>query len=71
MYHTAMAAAPSREPTNVGRPRAEPGDPLGHIETEMLVFVRNLEAQARRTDLFRDMDRAGYCSRARSRSRDR
>ena len=26
----------------------------------MLVFVRSLEAQARRTDLFRDMDRAGY-----------
>jgi DNA-binding MarR family transcriptional regulator len=55
-----MATAPSQDPPNVGRPRAEPGDPLGHIETEMLVFARNLEAQARRTDLFRDMDRASY-----------
>jgi DNA-binding MarR family transcriptional regulator len=55
-----MATVPNHEPTNAGRPRAAPGDPLGHIETEMLVFVRNLEAQARRTDLFRDMDRASY-----------
>jgi DNA-binding MarR family transcriptional regulator len=36
------------------------GDPLETLETELAVLARTLELMARRSDLYDDLDRAGY-----------
>ncbi len=35
-------------------------DPIGTVETELLSLVRNLDTLGRRSDLYRQVDRAGY-----------
>ena len=43
-----------------GRLSANGGDPLDLVETEMAVLARALERVHRRSELYRDLDRASY-----------
>jgi DNA-binding MarR family transcriptional regulator len=43
-----------------GRPTANEDDALDLVETEMAVLARTLERLNRRSDLYRDLDRASY-----------
>jgi DNA-binding MarR family transcriptional regulator len=43
-----------------GRPSAGDGDPLDLVETEMAVLARALERLHRRSEIYRDLDRASY-----------
>jgi DNA-binding MarR family transcriptional regulator len=54
-----MAKEASPE-TLAGRPVAEDGDTLGLVETEMVVLARALERMHRRSEIYRDLDRASY-----------
>jgi DNA-binding MarR family transcriptional regulator len=54
-----MAKETSPE-TLAGRPVAEDGDTLGLVETEMVVLARALERMHRRSEIYRDLDRASY-----------
>jgi DNA-binding MarR family transcriptional regulator len=44
----------------VGRPTAQEGDALDLVETEMAVLARALERLHRRSEIYRDLDRASY-----------
>jgi len=46
--------------SRVGRPTAKQGDGLDLIETEMAVLTRTLEGMHRRSELYRELDRASY-----------
>ena len=46
--------------TLAGRPTATDGDPLDLVETEMAVLARALERLHRRSEIYRDLDRASY-----------
>jgi DNA-binding MarR family transcriptional regulator len=50
-------ASPEARP---GRLSANGGDPLDLVETEMAVLARALERVHRRSELYRDLDRASY-----------
>jgi DNA-binding MarR family transcriptional regulator len=43
-----------------GRPTATDRDPLDLVETEMAVLARALERLHRRSEIYRDLDRASY-----------
>jgi DNA-binding MarR family transcriptional regulator len=49
-------------PGTAARPNgaSDDADPVGTVETELLSLVRNLETLGRRSDLYRQVDRAGY-----------
>jgi DNA-binding MarR family transcriptional regulator len=44
----------------VGRPKSDEGDALDLVETEMAVLARALERMHRRSEIYRDLDRASY-----------
>jgi DNA-binding MarR family transcriptional regulator len=54
-----MAAEGNTE-SRVGRPAVAQVEGLDLIETEMAVLTRTLEGMHRRSELYRDLDRAGY-----------
>src|SRR5258708_1883308 len=43
-----------------GRPTSHEGDALDLVETEMAVLARTLERLNRRSEIYRDLDRASY-----------
>jgi DNA-binding MarR family transcriptional regulator len=46
--------------SRVGRPTVNQGDGLDLIETELAVLTRTLEGMHRRSELYRELDRASY-----------
>jgi hypothetical protein len=46
--------------TRFGRLSATPGDALDVVETEMAVLARALEGLHRRSEIYRELDRASY-----------
>jgi DNA-binding MarR family transcriptional regulator len=53
-------SAQARPGTRNGAERAGDDDALGVIETEIAVLARALEGMHRRSELYRDLDRASY-----------
>jgi DNA-binding MarR family transcriptional regulator len=54
-----MPTEATRSP-GAGRPAAREGDALDLVETEMAVLARALERLHRRSEIYRDLDRASY-----------